>query len=144
VPDHFHGALVGFRDRRGCAGQHRPGGVFGIEHIGLAAAVAVLAVGTHHLHHIVTGPAHRRGQTTAVGTGAFDPESRRETELAGPGHQRPVSGTVRIEGGRGQQRATLIKDSSGVEVFMSVHTDNDSTARGIGWHDCHRDLSAGL
>jgi hypothetical protein len=64
--------------------------------------------------------------------------------MAGPVDQRPVSGTVSIEGGRAQQGATLIKHSSDVEVFMGIHTDDDSTARGIGWHDCHCDLSAGL
>ena len=82
--------------------------------------MAVLAIRTHHLDDIVAGPTHRRGQTTAIGTRAFDPESPREAELVGPGDQRPVSGTVSIEGGSPQQGATLIEDSGGMEVFMGV------------------------
>ena len=83
--------------------------------------MAVLAIRTHHLYKIVAGPARRRGKTTAIGTSAFDPESPREAELAGPADQRPVSGTVSIENGRAQQGATLIKDSSSVEVSECPH-----------------------
>jgi hypothetical protein len=132
-----------FGDRLGVAGQHRAGGVLGVEEVGLAPQSAVPAIGAHDLDDPDVKPADRGGQSGAVGTGALDREGQQTPVGDGPVDQLalPRRGCGELLGA--QNCAEVINGDGDVDVFVGVDTYHDSTPTGCYRHACHCDLSAG-
>ena len=128
-PHHLHRPVTGLGRGGGPARQHRGGGGFGIDRVGLATPTPGGLVRGVDLDHLHAGGAEVAGQRRPVGAGASTPARR--SKAARPGQQLLVAG-----GGRREAAAALhpTKDRHhchDVHVLMGVDPD-DHLGAGVG------------
>jgi hypothetical protein len=106
----------------GFAGEHCPGGGFGVDGVGLAVSAAVLAVGSVHLDDLRPACAQVAGQPRPPRAAALDAHHHELAEAAQPGEQTPVAVAGRRKFRRGQNAADVVDHRSDVHVLVSIHT----------------------
>ena len=107
--------------------QGRPGGFDGVEGIGLAAAAALLSVGSVDFDDLDADSAQVAGQARAIGTGALDADLGHVAEGLEPAQQRLVAGRVGLEALRAEQPAERVEGGSHVDVEVRVDTTGHTT-----------------
>ena len=87
LADHLDGTVCGLRDRRRLARQHRPGGDFGVDGVGLASGPPRTSVTPIHFYDPMPRSAHRAGQAGTIAPGTFDAERLDRSVYLGPRDQ---------------------------------------------------------
>jgi hypothetical protein len=109
----------------GGLGEHRPGGPFGVQGIGLASSSAVLAVLPVNLHDLDALADQEPGEPGTVAAGAFHPDRLELAVTTKPPQQGRVAGRRGWECGMTQQAASRIEDGGMVEVLVGVDPADD-------------------
>ncbi len=107
--------------------QGGPGGFDGVEGVGLAAAPALLAVGSVDLDDLDASPAQVAGQARAIGAGALNADLGDVAERLEPAQQRLVAGRIGGEALCAEQSTQRIERCGHMDVAMGIDTTGDPT-----------------
>jgi hypothetical protein len=86
TPQHLHRSVTGLGAGTGPAAEHRPGGGFGVEGVGLAPSTTSGLVGCVDLDHLDPSRPQVPGQRRTIGPGALYPGPPQYSERARPAH----------------------------------------------------------
>jgi hypothetical protein len=115
---------LAFRDRGRVSAEHGSGGVLRVDGVVLAAQPPVAAIGAQHLDDADVPTADRGGQTSTVGTGAFDGEGQLAAQADRPVDELGVAGPVRGEALAVDDSAELVEGDGHVDVLVGVDADD--------------------
>ena len=110
-----------------------PGGLDGIERVGLALVAPGLPVGPVDLDDLDALPAQEPGPARPIGTGAFDADLGHLTEALEPDEQRLVASSVGIERLGADQSTQRVEGCGDVFIEVGVDTTRDPGQQLLRW-----------
>ena len=113
-------------------GLRRPGGLDGVEGIGLARPTPLLAVRPIDLDDVDAVGLQVTGEPGAVAASALDADQGDGSEAAQPAEQAPVAGGVRGKRLDAQQPADGVQGGGHMDVEVGVNASGDPV-----WHGGH-------
>jgi hypothetical protein len=124
-PQGFHSTVPGFRDHAGPAGQHRFGGLIGIERIGFSLQPACLPVRAHHFHHVDALAGEHAREFGAVTAGSFHARGEDGTETGDEVDDPLIAGSRGREFPVRQMLAGVGDESDVVGIGVGIDSGDD-------------------
>ncbi len=118
----------------GAARENGPGGLDGVEGIGLAAVVSGLAVLAVHFDDVDAGPSEEAGDARPIGPRPFHPDFSDVAEGFEPGEQGRVALGIGPERLGAEQATDLVQHGGHVDLPVGVDATGDDTR---GFYDGH-------
>lgn len=125
LPDHLDDPVSGLRNRGHEPGENCSCGVLRVQRVRLAVQAPQPPIGAGDLDHLVPVPANERGQASAIGTGALDPERDDLPERRRPLRQLPEPGGVGRDRQGREDPADRVHHRGNVNVLVSIDADHD-------------------
>ena len=133
-PDRLDCAVPGLRAAARSTAEGGPGGFDGVEGIGLAAATALLSIGSVDLDDLDAPSSQVASQAGPIRARALDADLGHVPEGLEPGQQRLVAGGVGLEALRAEQPPERVERGSHMDVEVGVDTTSHTTR---GFYDGH-------
>ncbi len=145
-PDGLDGTVARLGLALGPTAQGGPGGLDGVEGIGLAGPTTLLAIRSVDLEDLDADSAQVAGQARAIGPGALHADLGDVAEGSEPAEQRLVARCVGLEALRAEQPAERVEGGSDMDVEVSVDATSHTTRSfydGHGHPSCLMELRDG-
>ena len=133
-PDGLDRAVPALGRSLGPARENGPGGLDGVEGIGLAAVVSSLAVLAVDFDDVDAGSGEEAGDARPVGPRPFHPDFSDVSEIPEPRHQGGVAVGIGRERCGSEQATDVVQGGGHVNLPMGVDTTSDGAC---GFYDGH-------